>query len=173
MRYIYLLVEEFKKGDKNKFLDILLKFDPLLNKLQRNSCYEDMKNELTLFLFILLDKIPIELVNLKNDRYIISYIAKSIKYQYIHINKIHQNKNNNTLYLNEDVFNIGYTEDLSNIILNDIIKSLTIKEQNVIKNIYLNNKSESEVGRKLGVSRQAIHKTHVRALNKIKKIYLK
>ena len=48
MRYIYLLVEEFKKGDKNKFLDILLKFDPLLNKLQRNSCYEDMKNELTL-----------------------------------------------------------------------------------------------------------------------------
>ena len=168
MRYIYLLVEEFKKGDKNKFLDILLKFDPLLNKLQRNSCYEDMKNELTLFLFILLDKIPIELV-----RYIISYIAKSIKYQYIHINKIHQNKNNNTLYLNEDVFNIGYTEDLSNIILNDIIKSLTIKEQNVIKNIYLNNKSESEVGRKLGVSRQAIHKTHVRALNKIKKIYLK
>ena len=139
MRYIYLLVEEFKKGDKNKFLDILLKFDPLLNKLQRNSCYEDMKNELTLFLFILLDKIPIELVNLKSDRYIISYIAKSIKYQYIHINKIHQNKNNNTLYLNEDVFNIGYTEDLSNIILNDIIKSLTIKEQNVIKNIYLNN----------------------------------
>lgn len=123
MRYIYLLVEEFKKGDKNKFLDILLKFDPLLNKLQRNSCYEDMKNELTLFLFILLDKIPIELVNLKSDRYIISYIAKSIKYQYIHINKIHQNKNNNTLYLNEDVFNIGYTEDLSNIILNDIIKS--------------------------------------------------
>ena len=34
-----------------------------------------------------MDREVLCVVNLKSDRYIISYIAKSIKYQYIHINK--------------------------------------------------------------------------------------
>ena len=36
---------------------------------------------------------------------------------------------------------------------------------------YIYNLSEADIARELNISRQAVHKTHKRALNKLKNIY--
>ena len=69
------------------FILIMEKFEPKLNKLQRNSVYEDMKSDLILFMFKLLNKIPLEKDIFREDKYIISYINRSLKNHYIYLNK--------------------------------------------------------------------------------------
>lgn len=69
------------------FVLILEKFEPQINKFQRNSVYEDMNSDLTLFMFNLLNKVPLEKECFKEDKYIISYISKSLRHQYIYLNK--------------------------------------------------------------------------------------
>lgn len=51
MGEIYSIIYEYKQGDNSKSVDLIDRFNPLLDKLQRNSCYEDMKSELILFLY--------------------------------------------------------------------------------------------------------------------------
>ncbi len=164
---IYSLVYEYRRGNEEKFLDLIDKFDPLLSKLQRNSQYEDMKNDLILFLLNLINKISLE--NFKEDKYIISYISKSLTNQYIYINKKYQLEFNLKLYLNEDIINNESYKDFDNIIFKDRVKVLTEKEREVILKIYFYGFTEAQIGREKNISRQAIHKTHVRALNKLKK----
>ncbi|MEG2789670.1 MAG: hypothetical protein RR942_17825 [Romboutsia sp.] len=60
MGQLYNWIKDFRNGDVDTFLLILEKFELQLNKLQRNSSYEDMKCDLTLFLFDVLNKIPFE-----------------------------------------------------------------------------------------------------------------
>ena len=88
MRQLYNLIQDFRNGDSDTFILILERFEPKLNKLQRNSIYEDMKSDLILFMFKLLNKIPLEKEVFREDKYIISYINKSLQYQYIYLNKI-------------------------------------------------------------------------------------
>ena len=70
--------------------------------------------------------------------------------------------------LEETYINNGYDNCFSNIIFEDIIKTLTDTEKDIIFNKYQLNYSEAEIARMKGISRQAVHKTHVRALSKIK-----
>lgn len=171
MGEIYLLVYESKKGNKEKVIDLIHKFDSLLNKLQRNSHYEDMKNDLVLFLLRLISRVPIEVENFKDDKYITSYIYKSIKNEYIRLNKKIQERHNNELYLNESIINNKQNEQFDKVMLNDMMKILTEKEKEIISKIYINGFTEAQIGRDKKISRQAVHKTHERALKKLRLHY--
>lgn len=171
MGEIYSLVYEYKRGDKEKIMDLIDRFNPLIKKLQRNSHYEDMKNELVLFILKLIPKIPIDIDDFKEDKYIISYISKSIKNEYIKLNKKNQKICNSEIYLDNYISNIKLDEEFEYFIFNETIKILTEKERDVIKNIYLYGFTEAQIGRARNISRQAIHKTHTRALNKLKLCY--
>ncbi|GAA0696774.1 hypothetical protein GCM10008904_00940 [Paraclostridium ghonii] len=169
MTKIYSLIHEYKEGDKNKILDLIHKFDPLLNKLQRNSNYEDMKHDLVLFLFKIVDEIAVKLHKFEHDKHIISYIEKSMKNRYIHINKQNQKIYNCQEIFDNYMVENQYEENFNHIIFNDIIKDLTSKEKYVIHKVYFENLPESHVAEILNVSRQAIYKTKTRALNKLKR----
>ncbi len=169
MGELYNLINDFREGKSNTFILIIEKFEPQLNKFQRNSIYEDMKSDLILFMFKIVEKIPIEKEVFKEDKYIISYISKSLKHQYIYLNKINCKIVNEEIELQEAYINNGHDNYFSNIVFEDIIKILTDTEKYVIIKKYKFNYSEIEISRMKSVSRQAIHKTHVRALYKIKK----
>lgn len=171
MGEIYSLVHESKRGNKEKIMDLIHKFDPLLNKLQRNSYNEDMKNDLIVFLLKLIPIIPIGIDNFKDDKYIISYISRSIKNEFIYLNKKAQTVYNSELYLNESIINIKQNEEFDNVIFNDMIKILTEKEKEIVSKIYQYDFTEAQIGRDKKISRQAIHKTHARALNKLRLHY--
>ena len=135
MGKLYNLIKNFRNGDGNSFILILEKFEPQLNKFQRISKHEDMKSDLILFLFNLLNKIPFERECFKEDKYTISYISKSLRHHYIYLNKI-----NCKISLKESVLEENYVESyddcFNNIIFRDIIKNLTDPEKYVIiKNI--------------------------------------
>lgn len=87
MGQLYNLIQDFRNGNMDIFILIMEKFEPKLNKLQRNSVYEDMKSDLILFMFKLLNKIPLEKDIFREDKYIISYINRSLKNHYIYLNK--------------------------------------------------------------------------------------
>ena len=77
---------EIQNGNKDNIYDILIIFDNILNKYSRLLDNEDTKQDLIIFLIGLFDKIPIYKFN--NERQILSYISKSIKYEYIRLSKI-------------------------------------------------------------------------------------
>lgn len=167
------LIKLYKKGEKELIMDIIAIFNPLLNKFKRDSYYEDIENELILFLITLLDKIPSDKDFFTEDKYAFSYICKSLKNKYIHLNTneylLYNKETNNDLILNYK----GYEDTFNNIIFHDMIKDLSISEKNIINKKYVYNLSEADIARELNISRQAVHKTHKRALSKLKNIYSK
>lgn len=84
-------------------------------------------------------------------------------------NKINCRVKSKELALEEIHINNGDDNCFSNIIFDDIIKTLTHAEKDIIFKKYKLNYSDAEIARMKGISRQAIYKTHVRALSKIKK----
>lgn len=143
MGQLYNFIKYFRNGDTDAFLSVVMKFEPQLNKLQRNSSYEDMKNDLILFMFELLNKIPLEKEVFKEDKYIISYINKSLKHKYIYLNKINCKSISNETLLEETYMNNGEDSFFSNIVFKDLIKTLTEIEADVIVNKYKFNYSEA------------------------------
>lgn len=170
MGQLYNLIQEFRNGNINTFTFIVEKFEQKLNKLQRCSIYEDMKNDLILFMFELLNKIPLEKETFKEDKYIFAYINKSLKNQYIYLNKINCKVRNKEIVLEERNISMDDFNYFSDIIFENIIRGLTDIEKDIIIKKYKLNYSEAEIARDKCVSRQAIHKTHSRALLKMKKL---
>ena len=168
---LYNTIKNIKNGETDEIVYILNLFDPLLNKFQRNSNYEDMKNELSLFMFTVLNKIPLDIHCFKEDKYIVSYIHKSLKYKYMSLNKLNQKINSNEIESDFTLLNsFNDVNPTSHIFFNDIIKNLTENEQNILRKIYIEGLNESEISRCLNISRQAVNKTHLRALKKLKRI---
>lgn len=171
MGKLYNTIQNYKNGNINEIISVLEQFDPLLNKFNRNSYYEDMKSELSLYMFHILNKIPLEKKCFNQDKFIISYIYKSLKNKYIHLNKTIQSIHNVELENENKLLNSSYTEkELEFIEILDMFKNLTDYERNVLIQIYIYNFKESEIARNLKVSRQAINKTHKKALSKLKNL---
>lgn len=173
MDKIYNLLSVYDENKEMVTLRLLENFEPLLNKYSKNTYYSDMKNDLTLFFIELIPKIPIHKENFKQDKYIISYIHKSLKHQYALLNR----KYNNNLKMEEtlDYENnllVVFNETYDDIELRSIIRNLTLKEKQVIIYKYQYDLSFASIGKIMDTSRQSIYKTHKRAINKLRRIIL-
>ncbi|MBU5593383.1 sigma-70 family RNA polymerase sigma factor [Clostridium sp. MSJ-4] len=164
---LYEKIKNCQCGNKEDILFVLNMFEPLLNKYSRLLEYDDAKQELTLTLIKTLQKIPIHKKNFKEDKYIISYIKKSIINRYVSLSKKLTKKytyeaefDSNLMYFNDDDENI--------IELYDLLKDLTRVEKNIIVLKYLHNMSDVEIAELHNISRQAVNQTKNRALNKLK-----
>ncbi|MGL5713068.1 MAG: sigma-70 family RNA polymerase sigma factor [Paraclostridium sp.] len=168
MNKLVNLVMTYQNGDKDAFIEIINIFRPALNKFKRNSYCEDIDSELILFLITLLEKLEMRERFLEDDKYIFSYIFKSLRNKYIRINK----KNYSTYsfeLLNDEFSNFNISEYLeTNVEFFDLIKGLSSCERNILDRYYINNLTESDIAKELNTSRQYINKTHKKALNKLK-----
>lgn len=173
MGNLYDLIKNYTSGSNQELiLDIIEKFDPLLNKYQRLSSNEDMKSELTVFLFKLLRNIPLSKDIFKEDKYLTSYICKSLKNQYIYLNKAICKVKDKEIELDENIINLSSSDFFDDLFFYEMISNLTNLEKDILKKKYIFNYSESEIAILNNVTRQAIHKTHKRALNKLRKEYI-
>lgn len=105
--------------------------------------------------------------------YIVSYIHKSLNNRYIYLNKKNKDRINREIKIDNNYIEAGYNDNWSTILFEDMIDILTELEKDIINKIYNLGYYEAEIARYYNVSRQAINKTHKRALSKIHKKYLK
>lgn len=170
MIHLYKLIEQHKNKDEDAFLEILEMFEPLINSLYRKGVNEDMKSDLTLFLFELLNKMQFEKEIFKQEKYIVSYISKSLKNKYIYLNKNHYKKKCSELKLEETYLNLGKNSYFSEIFFDDLIKNLKDVEKDILIKRYKLDYSDQEIATLRGVSRQSVCKIRTNALKKLKKV---
>lgn len=149
-------------------------FDKLLKKYARLLNYEDAYEELRLFFLELIFHIKEKGICTDNDGYIVSYISKSVKNQYIALSKKQKLGAVSTFSdLSEEQF--IYVEqliatkdrtDISEYFPHKV--PLTAREILILRQIFEDEFSVDEVAQKLGVSRQAINQAKRRALTKIR-----
>lgn len=164
------IIQSKEQGYKNAILKLIKQFQPLIKKYSYLLYYEDSQSELTLTFIETLYKIPIDNPNFKQDQYIISYISKSIRNNYIYLLQ-----KRNQLYYYECPINLEIMGDLyqenveDKLFINDLLLLLTEREKEIINLKYFKEYSDIEISKKIGISRQAVNKTKNRALKKMRK----
>lgn len=170
---IYLLITAYRNGDSDKIVEVIEIFNPLLNKLHNKGSSDDMKSDLILFMFDLLFKIPIEKEVFCSDKYIISYIKRSLINEFIRLNKISCKNKNMEFSFDESYIKPKYTNTIyDEIIFKDMIKILNKREKEIFYKKYVLNYLDSEIAKSNNISRQAVYKTHKNAIKKLKKIFM-
>lgn len=181
MTELYNMVIMAKKGDILAVENIINLFEPaILSNIKALYNYnfinkydiEDNKQELILTIINSINVIPIENPSFYNDGCIINYINRAIKNKRLEfLNKYFKKCTIESQY--EFDFNlIIYNENNidSDVIVEDLVSNLNENEKNVIKNKFLLEKSDVEIGHMLNISRQAVNKTKNRALKKLRNI---
>lgn len=181
MKKLFDLIKLAKAGDEDSMLEILKRFNNLINKYVRLINYdEDCKSELILKLITLVKtEIDIDKMRNNDDSAFVKYISYSLHNQYIVISKAYcQIHNNETAYdpktiadfLEDD---LQHCEDYEQGIFMDMLRSiLTEREFICIRMIIIEGWTADEVAQKLGISKQAVNQCKLRAQKKIKR-YLK
>ena len=167
---IYKNIKEYKNGNKEIFREIINVFNPLINKLSKSVNGEDTRQDLLVHLLEIINKLPEE-NRFEDDKIIFSYISKALKYEYIKLYKKNDKIKNSEVELNLEI-EIGYEEFDSEVEVLNLFEVLTEKEEYIMKLIYINYLSISEVADYMGISRQAINQAKNRAISKLKKVYL-
>ena len=161
--------DKAKKNDTNSINYILKKFNPLILKYANKlDDHEDAKSEFTLQLLHIIQKIPLEKSNFKDDKFIIAYIKTSIKN---HFCLLYSNQKKYNSIVNSCVYDqkIKQCNINSNLIFYDLIKVLNPKEKIILEQKFLYNYTNTEIANSLNLSRQNIQICIKRALIKLKK----
>lgn len=175
MDNLFQLIKKSQDGNQNCTLEIIKKFSPLINKYSRKLNYDGSETDLIICILETVLHIPIlKDSNMKREECIINYIHISVKRQYIRLSKKYNVIYNKEIELNTDIIGVYSIEnDLNNhLIINQLLDKLPFLQLSIIKDIYLNDISESYIANKLNISRQAVNRTKNRALNSLKKTYL-
>ena len=167
MNNLYHIIKKCKNKSSEEILIIINMFDPLINKYVRLLNFDDAKSELITTLIETLFKIPIHKSNFNQNKYIISYIKKSIFHKYISISKkiSYESK-----YESEFDFNLIESNKSTDLEFYDLINDLTPKEKTILISKFIKNMKDTEIAQALNISRQAVNQTKNRALIKLKKV---
>lgn len=168
MNNLYQVIERCKEGSEEHILYILNEFDPLINKYARCLEYDDTKQELILAFIETIHKIPIHKEIFKEDKYIISYIEKSIIYKYLAISKKQSKIKKYSYEYDFDFDLVADKREENSLELEDLLKVLTHREGNVIVSKYIHKMTDVEIGEINNISRQAVNQAKNRAIDKLR-----
>lgn len=157
--------EETKSIESQEIILIKIKkFEPIIKKYSRKLNYDGAETDLIITLMKILNKLP----NNKNEKIITSYIAKSIKNEYIKLSKKNQLITQNEIFF--EIEPVGDSNlDMETIIdIKNALKILTTNQRRVIKLKMYYGYSDAEIAAKLNITRQAVNKTKKAALKKIR-----
>lgn len=166
------------KEDKNSFPLIMDKFDPLLKKYTKllfKDEAEDIRSEYTLALWEAICNISYY----ENEGQITNYLCRAIQNKYLELYRNSKKYHNYIVNIEEEHFStLQYNENsyddvvLKNA-LEDIKKSYIGKKQEIFNLSYCENYSDIEIAKKLGITRQYVHRIKMLIRDDLKKIFLK
>ncbi len=166
------LIEKLPNNDA--CLELIEMFDKLLRKYARLLSYEDSYEEMRLFFIELIFQLKNKKICTDNDGYIVSYISKAVRNQYIALSKGHRMKREisfsdiseaQLIYVEQQTS----TEDRYDI--SDYFPQknpLSNRETIILKAIFMKECSVEKIAQELGISRQAVNQAKNRALEKIR-----
>ncbi len=158
-------IEEFNKGNKEVFLDILNRFTSYIKLCSYKLSYYCAETDLIIYLFKLMPKI--DLSNFESDKYIIGYIKKCIRNMSITLYK--KNENYSFVTYDNDILDnsIAYIQEFPADI-EGMISNLTDTQRKIIIYRYKYCFSDTEISELLNISRQAVHRNRTKALAQLK-----
>lgn len=159
---------KYKEGNNEFILKIMDTFNPVINKYAKLLDGEDTRHDLIVYLIKLMEKINLNNEDFYKDKIIFSYIAKSIRNEYIRLSRLKSRRLINEIELNLEL-EIACEDGCLEFELLDLFKLLTQKEAYIMKLIYVYSLSVSEVSQYMNISRQAVNQTKNRALKKIER----
>lgn len=170
MNNLYELVTKAQNKNKNAIMDIICKFQPLINKYARKLSYDDAKSELAVTLIQTVIFLPIKRKQyLRDDKCIVGYINKSIINKYIYLSKIRNKINQKETELNLDLCADKYYVNIDNsILIRNLLDKLPKLQKYIIIQKFFFQYSDVEIGKKLCISRQAVNRIKNRALKNMK-----
>lgn len=156
------------------YMKLIDMFDKLLKKYAKLLSFDDAYEELRLFFIELVLQIKNRGIHTSNDGYIVSYISKSVRNQYIALSKKQRiTKENMFSEISEE--QLFYVEELAATTDSEDISDyfpqntpLTSREKTILRKIFVEEYSVEEVAQILGISRQAVNQAKRRALTKIR-----
>jgi len=160
----------YQKGDEDCLEEIILKFNPLIEKYNRLFLYEDIRSELIIAIIESLKKHKLR--ELTSEGQLVKYVSIVLKNKYIDL--VRKNKHPNFEITTENISNYEtLIYDIENVesqlYFNDLIKSLTENQKWILIQIFVYQKTESEIAKSKGVTKQSIHNIKKQAFKKIKK----
>lgn len=166
---LYEILLEYKESESN-FEEILKIFQPLILKYVKLLNYHDkdeLHSELVFFLYLLLPKIPLLQEEFSESKYILSYVKKSFRNEYVRLNKKYEYEE---FFCSYDVgMEIGYENDSG---IDEIIcyikKFLSESEFNLFLLRFIYKMNYREIGDFLDISPQGSHKKVINLRNKLK-----
>lgn len=165
-------------GNEDATLELINNFQPLLKKYAFILNYDDAYEELLIDFLELISRIHLDRLRIYSEGTIVSYIQKSIHHSYIKQSKRIKKLRNISLHSDLSESELYYLESATSHIDNYFNLDeqcfdhlLTKPESLIIKMIYCNGFSVSEIATSCGISRQAVNQTKKRALKKLENLF--
>ena len=181
MKNLETLIRLAKENDENAMLEIIEKFQPLVNKyFKKSHLNEDVKSALKLKLIELV-KFDLKLENLRelNEGSLVNYIALSLSHFYFAMDQKSNNKTKLELSCDDDIMidlfdsnQILYEKDVEDVILFEMLRTiLTKREYDCVYHIVFMGYTAEELSKKLNITKQACNQCKKRAFAKIQMFY--
>lgn len=161
------LISKTKDGNEEATLEIIQRFTPLIKKYSKKLRYDGAETDL---LITLLESIKnLSKMSRLNEGIIVNYIKRSIVNKYIFLSKRYVNLIYHEVELDTNIRLDSEEKDpCDDVCTKHMLDKLTDMQRKILIELYIRQKTESELAAQLKVSKQAINKTKNRALKKLK-----
>jgi RNA polymerase sigma factor (sigma-70 family) len=164
------LIEKLKKQDKSS-LDILNReFGGLICYYAKRLGGEDYLAELRSALIEILYKINIQKFKRDDSDSINRYISVALRNKYIALSNKKQEYEKVKLGKVDDIYTYSVNFE-ERILVKDMLELLSSKQRQIITYKYIYGYSDIEISRFLNISRQAVNRLKIRAINTIREYY--
>lgn len=165
---LYELIYAAKNGEDQALTNLIVTFEPAINKFSRHLGYDCAKTDLNIFLIELIKKMDLNKFDPKANGKIFNYIYNSIRNKKINLFNKHIENEIDPLPIKLECIG-SYDPNVENVILiSELWKFLTEYQQSVLKKKFFEGLSDMEIASDLNVSRQAINRCKNRAFDSIK-----
>lgn len=158
------LIFEYQKFNSKKTLaEILSYFKDIICNISKKLDYEEANTNVTIELIVILKKI--NLSNCENDTATKAKIIHSLLNRRTDLFRKYVLKAHKELQLNLEILTTYNYNDDSNLIVEDLIKSLSEKQRQLIRLSFINQYSDVEISKVMHITRQAVGQLKKRTLN--------
>lgn len=167
---LYTMINKAKDKDKYSLELLILKFEPIINKLSRQLNYDCAKSDLIIFFIKFLENINLNSISLNNEGSLVNYIKISFYREYYKLSS-----KNCSPYESEFIDNM-YSPDLNynevdfNMFLSQLLSQKVInkKQMQILKLKCLYSFNDKYIADVFNISRQAVNKNYRLSIKLIK-----
>lgn len=166
------LICKFQR-ENEAFSEVYAEIKPCLKRYSMYLQYDCAESDLVIYLYMLLKKL--DLTKFKDDSLLEHYINRCLKREYLRLR--YSNFIDNKVLIDTDLVNTEINLIATNVLdterfdFMELIASLDTIDKRILIYRYYYLLGDSEIAKKLNISRQAVHKRRNNSLNHLKTMY--